>query len=106
MNGYRLNVKGEPCSSYPNWPTGLRFIYSSLQIEAELKVFLHEIRLLLSKLSLPNQMICDVCRQGLDGLWDPSKTKRLGILTDFPEIVHLTYVKDDEDDGSGDWFSE
>ncbi|KAI0164071.1 HET-domain-containing protein [Xylariaceae sp. FL1272] len=45
-------------------------------------------------------MLCDVCREGLDGIWDPEKTKRLGELRDFPNILQRQFpnVEDDEFD--------
>ncbi|CAH0053630.1 unnamed protein product [Clonostachys solani] len=30
-------------------------------------------------------MLCTICRQGLDGIWDPSKTKRVCRIDDFNE---------------------
>ncbi|KAI5859289.1 HET-domain-containing protein [Durotheca rogersii] len=32
-------------------------------------------------------MLCDVCRLGLEGIEDPTKTRRLGLIEDFPEIL-------------------
>ncbi|KAI0887732.1 HET-domain-containing protein [Annulohypoxylon maeteangense] len=40
-------------------------------------------------------MLCDVCRIGLEGIWDPSKSKRIGLLEDFPEILQFRF-NDDE----------
>lgn len=28
-------------------------------------------------------MICNVCKDGIEGIWDPSRSKRLALLTDF-----------------------
>lgn len=28
-------------------------------------------------------MLCNVCKDGLEGMWDPSRSKRLALLTDF-----------------------
>lgn len=28
-------------------------------------------------------MICNVCKDGLEGMWDPSRSNRLCLLTDF-----------------------
>ncbi|KAI0382352.1 HET-domain-containing protein [Hypomontagnella monticulosa] len=43
-------------------------------------------------------MICDVCREGLEGVWDPGQTKRVGMLQDFPEILRLRF-RDVDDEG-------
>ncbi|KAI8625922.1 HET-domain-containing protein [Xylariaceae sp. FL1651] len=32
-------------------------------------------------------MLCSVCREGLNGVWDPERATRLGKLIDFPEIL-------------------
>ncbi|CAJ2505763.1 Uu.00g131570.m01.CDS01 [Anthostomella pinea] len=32
-------------------------------------------------------MLCSVCREGLEGIHDPQKTRRLGQMRDFPEIL-------------------
>ncbi|VUC27694.1 unnamed protein product [Clonostachys rosea] len=36
-------------------------------------------------------MLCSICREGLEGIWDPSKTKRLCRITEFNE----NFKKDD-----------
>lgn len=41
-------------------------------------------------------MLCDVCREGLEGIWDPENSRRLGLLKDFPEILQFLF---DELDG-------
>lgn len=28
-------------------------------------------------------MLCDVCKDGLEGMWDPSRSTRLALLKDF-----------------------
>lgn len=28
-------------------------------------------------------MLCDICQQGLEGIWDPSRSKRLGTYTEL-----------------------
>ncbi|KAI1341062.1 HET-domain-containing protein [Xylariaceae sp. FL0016] len=43
-------------------------------------------------------MLCRVCREGLAGIHDPSKTKRLGRLEDFPEILQLQFRNIENDD--------
>ncbi|KAI1370377.1 HET-domain-containing protein [Hypoxylon crocopeplum] len=42
-------------------------------------------------------MLCDVCREGLEGIWDPNKSKRIGPLEDFPEILQLRFPDVDND---------
>ncbi|KAL7621821.1 hypothetical protein AAE478_007321 [Parahypoxylon ruwenzoriense] len=42
-------------------------------------------------------MLCNVCREGLGGIWDPNKSKRLGSLKDFPEILQLRFRDVDDD---------
>ncbi|KAI1503424.1 HET-domain-containing protein [Biscogniauxia marginata] len=37
----------------------------------------------------PFFMLCNVCREGLQGIWDPEKTKRVGQLRDFLEILEF-----------------
>lgn len=36
-------------------------------------------------------MICTVCREGLEGIWDPARTKRVGLLRDFPDVLRMVY---------------
>lgn len=36
-------------------------------------------------------MLCDVCKDGLEGMWDPRRSKRLALLRDFLD-------NDDDDD--------
>ncbi|OTB09368.1 hypothetical protein M426DRAFT_18015 [Hypoxylon sp. CI-4A] len=36
-------------------------------------------------------MLCSVCYKGLEGIWDPKKSKRVGLLKDFPEILEDVY---------------
>ncbi|KAI1451681.1 HET-domain-containing protein [Annulohypoxylon moriforme] len=40
-------------------------------------------------------MLCDVCRMGLEGIWDPSRSKRIGLLKDFPEILQFRFDDDE-----------
>lgn len=40
-------------------------------------------------------MLCDVCRIGLEGIWDPSKSKRIGLIEEFPEILQLRFDHDE-----------
>ncbi|RYO82370.1 hypothetical protein DL766_004750 [Monosporascus sp. MC13-8B] len=44
-------------------------------------------------------MICEVCREGLEGIWDPAKTKRIGLLRDFPDVMHLLHPDVEDEDG-------
>ncbi|KAI1473149.1 HET-domain-containing protein [Daldinia caldariorum] len=46
-------------------------------------------------------MLCDVCREGLRGIWDPENSKRVGLLKDIPEILEHRFpdVEDDALDG-------
>lgn len=30
-------------------------------------------------------MLCNVCKDGLEGIWDPSRSKRLALLRDFAD---------------------
>ncbi|KAI1092051.1 HET-domain-containing protein [Rostrohypoxylon terebratum] len=43
-------------------------------------------------------MLCDVCRIGLEGIWDPSKSKRIGLLQEFPEILQIRFGHDGLED--------
>ncbi|KAF3068426.1 putative heterokaryon incompatibility protein [Daldinia childiae] len=36
-------------------------------------------------------MLCNVCREGLEGIWDPENSRRLGLLKDFPEVVQFRF---------------
>ncbi|KAI1801335.1 HET-domain-containing protein [Daldinia bambusicola] len=45
-------------------------------------------------------MLCDVCREGLEGIWDPDNRKRLGLLKDFPELLECCFP--DVEDGNYD----
>lgn len=42
-------------------------------------------------------MLCNVCKDGLEGMWDPSRSKRLALLKDFMANYH----DDDNDDAPG-----
>lgn len=44
-------------------------------------------------------MLCSVCREGLEGIWDPAKTKRIGLIRDFTDVLHLLhpYVENDDE---------
>lgn len=54
---------------------------------------IHPVILICSLLCLPgaisylvttlNVMICSVCKNGLEGMWDPSRSRRLALLKDF-----------------------
>lgn len=37
-------------------------------------------------------MICDVCKDGLEGMWDPSRSKRLALLEDFLAIERSAVI--------------
>lgn len=39
-------------------------------------------------------MLCKVCKEGLEGIWDPSRSSRLALLKDY-------FENEDEDDGGG-----
>ncbi|KAI5923474.1 HET-domain-containing protein [Camillea tinctor] len=43
-------------------------------------------------------MLCNVCREGLEGIWDPDRTKRLGKLEDFSEIIDIQFQDPEEID--------
>ncbi|KAI1073727.1 HET-domain-containing protein [Whalleya microplaca] len=45
-------------------------------------------------------MLCDVCRGGLEGIWDKNNAKRIGLLKDFPDILGIQFQ--DVDDGDFD----
>ncbi|KAI1644627.1 HET-domain-containing protein [Daldinia loculata] len=36
-------------------------------------------------------MLCDVCREGLEGIWDPENSRRLGLLKYFPDILEFLF---------------
>lgn len=36
-------------------------------------------------------MLCSVCRNGLDGVWDSERTKRIGLLKDFPDLLEKLF---------------
>ncbi|KAI1211173.1 HET-domain-containing protein [Annulohypoxylon truncatum] len=36
-------------------------------------------------------MLCDVCRTGLEGVWDPKNTRRIGLLEDFPDLLEKLF---------------
>lgn len=42
-------------------------------------------------------MLCNVCKDGLEGMWDPSRSKRLALLKDFMASYH----DDDNDNAPG-----
>ncbi|KAI1494884.1 HET-domain-containing protein [Biscogniauxia mediterranea] len=44
-------------------------------------------------------MLCNICREGLEGIWDPNRTKRLGKLRDFPEILDFQFQDIEQLDG-------
>lgn len=44
-------------------------------------------------------MLCKVCKDGLEGMWDPSRSKRLALLKDF---IPYYYDLDNEDNNDND----
>ncbi|KAI1100371.1 HET-domain-containing protein [Jackrogersella minutella] len=38
-------------------------------------------------------MLCNICRNGLEGIWDPENTKRVGLMKDFPSILENQFVE-------------
>lgn len=36
-------------------------------------------------------MLCTVCRNGLEGVWDPSKTQRLGLRSSWGSSEHRIF---------------
>lgn len=42
-------------------------------------------------------MLCSVCREGIEGIWEPAKTKRVGLVREFPDIVRLLHPYAEED---------
>lgn len=43
-------------------------------------------------------MLCNVCKDGLEGMWDPSRSKRLALLEDFLNDHRNLNNEDDSDD--------
>lgn len=48
-----------------------------------------------------NNMLCTVCCNGLEGIWDPSKTQRLGLRSSWKSSEHnyLKYLRETQDAG-------
>ncbi|KAI1480970.1 HET-domain-containing protein [Daldinia eschscholtzii] len=42
-------------------------------------------------------MLCDVCREGLEGIWDQENSKRVALLKDIPEILERRFPDVDDD---------
>ncbi|RYP86361.1 hypothetical protein DL769_000745 [Monosporascus sp. CRB-8-3] len=51
-------------------------------------------------------MICGVCCEGLEGIWDPAKTKRIGLLRDFPDMMRLLHPDVEDEDGFEEVLNE
>lgn len=45
-------------------------------------------------------MLCNVCKDGLEGMWDPSRSKRLGLLKDFLDDNSDVDNDDNSDDNN------
>ncbi|KAK6956676.1 hypothetical protein Daesc_001955 [Daldinia eschscholtzii] len=50
-------------------------------------------------------MLCNVCREGLEGIWDPENSRRLGLFKDFPDILR-DYFQDVEDENYDEELSK